>query len=69
MKKTLPLITHVRKLEEHLNQQYNHAVLAHLKNQIIKKTSNGHENYGREINVTHQVHTKLYLHVCHKQKR
>ena len=30
---------HVTKIEEYLNQQYDHAALVHLKNQIMKEVS------------------------------
>ena len=41
--------SHVTKIEEYLNQQYDHAVLVHLKSQIMKKVSKKRENYRREI--------------------
>ena len=41
--------SHVTKIEEYLNQQYNHAALVHLKNQIMKEVSKELENFRREI--------------------
>ena len=41
--------SHVTKIEEYLNHQYDHAALVHLKNQIMKKVSQKRENYRREI--------------------
>ena len=41
--------SHVTKIEEYLNQQYDHAALVHLKNQIMKKVSKERENFRREI--------------------
>ena len=41
--------SNVTKIEEHLNQQYHHAALVHLKNQIMKEVSKERENYRREI--------------------
>ena len=41
--------SNVTKIEEHLNQQYDHAALVHFKNQIIKEVSKERENYRREI--------------------
>ena len=41
--------SHVTKIEEYLNQQYDHAALVHLKNQIMKEVSKEHENFRREI--------------------
>ena len=38
--------SHVTKIEEYLKQQYNHAALVHLQNQIMKEVSKG--NYRRE---------------------
>ena len=35
----------VTKIEEYLNQQYDHAALVHLKNQIMKEVPKEHENY------------------------
>ena len=42
-------VCQVTKIEEYLNQQYDHAALAHLKNQIMKEVSKERENYRREI--------------------
>ena len=39
----------VTKIEEYLNQQYGHATLVHLKNQIMKEVPKEHENYRWEI--------------------
>ena len=39
----------VTKIEEYLNQQYDHAALVHLKSQIMKEVSKEHKNYRREI--------------------
>ena len=41
--------SHVTKIEEYLNQQYDHAALVQSRNQILKKVSKERENYGREI--------------------
>ena len=41
--------SHVIKIEENVNQQYDHAALVHLKNQIMKEISKERENYRREI--------------------
>ena len=41
--------SHVTKIEEYLNQQYDHAALVHLKNRIMKEVSKERENYRREI--------------------
>ena len=41
--------SHVTKIEEYLNQYYNHVKLVHLKNQIMKQVSKERENYRREI--------------------
>ena len=41
--------SHVTKIEEYLNQQYDHAALVHLKNQIMKEVSKERENFRREI--------------------
>ena len=41
--------SHVTKIEEYLNHQYDHAAMVHLKNQIMKKVSQKRENYRREI--------------------
>ena len=41
--------SHVTKIEEYLNQQYDHAELAHLKNQIMKEVSKERENYRLDI--------------------
>ena len=40
---------HVTKIKEYLNQQYDHAALLHLKNQIMKEVSKERENFRREI--------------------
>ena len=40
---------HITKIEEYLNQQYNHATLVHFKNQIMKEVSRERENYKSEI--------------------
>ena len=36
--------SHLTKIEEYLNQQYHHAALVHLKNQIMKEVSKEREN-------------------------
>ena len=41
--------SHVTKIEEYLNQQYDHATSVHLENQIMKEVSKERENYRREI--------------------
>ena len=41
--------SHIRKIEEYLNQQYAHAVLVHLKNQTMKEVSKECENYRHKI--------------------
>ena len=41
--------SHVTKIEEYLNQQYDHPAFVHLKNQIMKEVSKERENYRREI--------------------
>ena len=41
--------SHVTKIEEYLNQQYDHAALVHLKNQIMKAISKERENYRHKI--------------------
>ena len=41
--------SHVTKIAEYLNQQYDHAALVHLKNQIMQEVSKERENYRREI--------------------
>ena len=41
--------SHVKKIEEYLNQQYDHAALVHFKSQIMKELSKECENYRREI--------------------
>ena len=47
--KALNSNSHVTKIEEYLNQQYDHAALVHLKNRIMKEVSKERENYRREI--------------------
>ena len=39
----------ITKIEEHLKEQYDHAGLMHLKNQIMKEFSKEKEHYRREI--------------------
>ena len=46
---TLANDSHVTKIEEYLDQHYEHAVLVHLKNQIMKEVSKERENYRRKI--------------------
>ena len=46
---TLANGSHVTKIEEYLNQQYDHAALVHLKNQVMKEVSKERENFRREI--------------------
>ena len=46
---TLANDSHVTKVKEYLNQQYDHAALVHLKNQIMKMVSKERKNYRREI--------------------
>ena len=41
--------SHVTKIKEYLNQQYDYAALVQSKNQILKKVSKERENYGRKI--------------------
>ena len=41
--------SHVTKIEEYLNQQYDHPAFVHLKYQIMKEVSKERENYRREI--------------------
>ena len=41
--------SHATKIEEYLNQQYDHAALVHLKNQIMKEVSKERESFRREI--------------------
>ena len=41
--------SYVTKIEEYLNQQYDHAALVHFKNQTMKEVSKERENYRREI--------------------
>ena len=41
--------SHVTKIEENLNQQYDHVALVDLKNQIMKEVSKEREHYRREI--------------------
>ena len=38
-----------KKIEEYSNQQYDHAALVNLKNQIMKEVPKERENYRREI--------------------
>ena len=40
--------SHVTKIDEYLNQQYDHTALVHLKNQIMKKVSKERDNYRHE---------------------
>ena len=46
---TLANDSHVTKIEEYLDQHCEHAVLVHLKNQIMKEVSKERENYRRKI--------------------
>ena len=41
--------SHVTKIEEYFNQQYDHPAFVHLKNQIMKEFSKERKNYRREI--------------------
>ena len=41
--------SYVTKIEEYLNQQYDHAALVHFKNQTMKEVSKERENYRRKI--------------------
>ena len=41
--------SHVTKIEEYLNQQYDHTTSVHLENQIMKEVSKERENHRREI--------------------
>ena len=41
--------SHVTKIKEYLNQQYDYAALVQSKNQILKKVSKEREDYGRKI--------------------
>ena len=41
--------SHVTKIEEYLNQQYDHAALVHLKSQIVKAISKEREDYRHDI--------------------
>ena len=49
MKKTLPLMTLVRNIEEFVNQQYDYAALVHLKNQITKEVPKERKHYKCKI--------------------
>ena len=58
--------SHVTKIEEHLNQQYDHAALVHLKNQIMKEVSKERENFRREIKRNSTGAHEIISSLCHK---